>query len=96
MNPITHLWQSTVCAGVAALLAVAFRHASARTRYNIWLAASVKFLVPLGLLLDLGRYASSAMAPAAGGVSDSVAARWLTAAPIRQPPAGRRASRAQS
>jgi bla regulator protein BlaR1 len=45
--PLTdHLWQSTVFGGVAALLALALRKNYARTRYWLWLAASVKFLIP--------------------------------------------------
>jgi uncharacterized protein (TIGR03435 family) len=50
-----HLWQSTVVAGVAALLAVALRHNTARVRYWIWFAAGIKFLVPLSLLVVVGQ-----------------------------------------
>ena len=35
-----HLWQSTVFAGIAALLTVALRKNHARTRYWLWLTAS--------------------------------------------------------
>src|SRR5580765_835753 len=45
-----HLWQSTVFAAAVALLAVAFRENRARVRYALWLAASVKFLVPFAML----------------------------------------------
>src|ERR1035437_6450120 len=41
-----HLWQSTGFAAVAVLLALALRANHARARYWLWLAASVKFLVP--------------------------------------------------
>jgi len=51
-----HLWQSTLCVGVAALLAWAFRNAGAHVRYGIWLAASLKFLVPFSLLAALGSH----------------------------------------
>ncbi len=51
-----HLWQSTVFAAVAALLALALRQNHARTRYCLWLIASVKFLVPFSLLVALGGY----------------------------------------
>jgi uncharacterized protein (TIGR03435 family) len=51
-----HLWQSTLCVGVAALLACAFRNAGAHVRYGIWLAASLKFLVPFSLLAALGSH----------------------------------------
>jgi uncharacterized protein (TIGR03435 family) len=49
-----HLWQSTVFAALAALLTLIFRRNHARTRHAIWLAASLKFLVPFGLLMTLG------------------------------------------
>src|SRR5215467_11175102 len=50
-----HLWQSTVVALIAGLLALALRKHHARARYWLWLAASVKFLVPFSLLFALGR-----------------------------------------
>jgi len=49
-----HLWQSTVFAGIAGLLALALRHNHARTRHWLWLIASVKFLVPFSLLAAVG------------------------------------------
>jgi uncharacterized protein (TIGR03435 family) len=51
---INHLWQSTLFAGVVALLAVAFRRNQARIRYWLWLTASMKFMVPFATLADLG------------------------------------------
>ena len=49
-----HLWQSTVFAAVAAVLALGLRKNHARARYWLWMAASVKFLVPFSLLVTLG------------------------------------------
>jgi uncharacterized protein (TIGR03435 family) len=49
-----HLWQSTVVALVAALLTLALRKNHARARYWLWLAASLKFLVPFSFLVMLG------------------------------------------
>ncbi len=49
-----HLWQSTVFAAVAGLLALALRQNQARVRYWLWLLSSLKFLVPFSLLLQLG------------------------------------------
>ncbi len=49
-----HLWQSTLFAVVAALLTLALRKNDARARYWLWLAASLKFLVPFSLLTTLG------------------------------------------
>lgn len=49
-----HLWQSTLFAlGVALVIAV-LRHDAARIRYSLWLAASLKFLVPFSLLAAVG------------------------------------------
>ena len=49
-----HLWQSTLFAIAAALLALALRNTRAQVRYWIWLCASLKFLVPFAILLSLG------------------------------------------
>lgn len=51
-----HLWQSTAFAAVACLLAFALRKNQACTRYWIWLAASMKFLLPFSLLFVIGSY----------------------------------------
>jgi len=47
-----HLWQSTVCVGVAWLLTLALRRNRAAVRYRILLAASIKFLVLFPLLIS--------------------------------------------
>ena len=49
-----HLWQSTLFAAAAGLLTLILRKQHARVRYGLWLAASVKFLIPFSLLVDLG------------------------------------------
>jgi bla regulator protein BlaR1 len=49
-----HLWQSTVFVAAAAALAFALRKNGAHVRHWIWLTASVKFLVPLSLVMSLG------------------------------------------
>ena len=51
---ITHLWQSTVFAVLAWLLTLALRNYPARVRFSVWMAASIKFLVPFALLTALG------------------------------------------
>ena len=53
-----HLWQSTLVALAAGLLAFVLRKHHARARYWLWLAASLKFLVPFSLLVGIGRYLS--------------------------------------
>lgn len=50
----SHLLQSTVFGLAAALLTLGFRNNQARVRYWLWLAASVKFLVPFQVLVLLG------------------------------------------
>ena len=49
-----HLWQSTLVTAAAALLTLALRRHYARARYWIWLAASMKFLLPFSLLVAVG------------------------------------------
>jgi uncharacterized protein (TIGR03435 family) len=55
MNEIfNHLWQSTAFAAAIALATLALRRNSPRVRYWLWLAASVKFLIPFSLLVSTG------------------------------------------
>ena len=51
-----HLWQTTVFAAVAAGLTMALRGNAARVRHWVWLAASLKFLVPFSILMALGSH----------------------------------------
>lgn len=51
---VNHLWQSTVFALLAALVALALRNHSARLRYWVWFAASIKFFVPFAALAAMG------------------------------------------
>src|SRR5262245_39196893 len=51
-----HLWQSTIFAGVVALIAFGLQQNRAAIRYRLWLAASVKFLVPFAVLMNIGSY----------------------------------------
>lgn len=55
MNAVfNHLWQSTVFAAAVALACAALRRNSPRLRYWLWLAASIKFLLPFSLLVSTG------------------------------------------
>ncbi|HEY2383610.1 MAG TPA: M56 family metallopeptidase [Terriglobia bacterium] len=55
LSPLAnHLWQSSLFAGVAGLLTLALRKNRASVRYWLWLAASVKFLIPFSLLVSIG------------------------------------------
>ncbi len=49
-----HVWQSTIVAGLAWLITIALRRNRAAARYGVWLAASLKFLVPFALLVSAG------------------------------------------
>src|ERR1700733_11852040 len=49
-----HLWQSTLFALVIAVFTLALRKNQASLRHHLWLAASLKFLVPFSLLVSLG------------------------------------------
>ena len=67
LSPLAnHLWQSTVFAAAAGLLILALRRNRASVRYGIWLAASVKFLIPFSLLVSIGGAFGWRTAPAIG------------------------------
>ncbi|HZI56341.1 MAG TPA: M56 family metallopeptidase [Verrucomicrobiae bacterium] len=59
-----HLWQSTLFAILAGLLAWTLRRNQARVRYWLWMAASIKFLVPFSLLVGVGSRFSWSHSPA--------------------------------
>jgi bla regulator protein blaR1 len=61
-----HLWQSTLFALAAVPLTLALRKQAAQTRYSVWLAASLKFLLPFSLLSAIGSRLSPAHIPASG------------------------------
>ena len=50
---LDHLWQGTLFAGVVWLVCLLAKRASSKTRYGIWLLASVKFAVPAVLFVWL-------------------------------------------
>jgi bla regulator protein BlaR1 len=60
---LNHLWQSTLFALAIAFATLAFRGNDARVRYWLWLAASIKFLVPFSLLIAFGRLISWPVPP---------------------------------
>ncbi len=51
-----HLWQSTLFAVVAGLLTLLLRKNHARARDALWLAASLKFLIPFSLLVSFSSH----------------------------------------
>jgi beta-lactamase regulating signal transducer with metallopeptidase domain len=56
---LDHLWQSTAFLCLVGLLTLLLRRNSARARYWLWLAASLKFLLPLSPLTSLTKGLSS-------------------------------------
>ena len=49
-----HLWQSTMFVVACGVLSVFLRRSQAHVRHGLWLAASVKFLIPFSLLVSVG------------------------------------------
>ena len=76
MMLLAHLWQSTICVGLAAVLVAGLSRAPGRVRHRIWLFASVKFLLPFGVLAAAGR-AVGAWLPATAAPSSTFTIRWL-------------------
>jgi uncharacterized protein (TIGR03435 family) len=60
-----HLWQSTLFTILVAIAATGLRKNQARVRFGLWMAASLKFLVPFASLEYLGSLA----APRHGGAT---------------------------
>ena len=60
-----HLWQTTIFAGVVWLLTLMLRRNRATVRHGLWVAASIKFLVPFSLLIWLGGQCEWRKAPLA-------------------------------
>lgn len=81
---MNHLWQSTLFVGFVWLAARGLRGNGARVRYGLWTAASVKFLVPVSLLVSLGerfewRVAPASLQPAVSFMMKDVLAPALAA-----------------
>ena len=97
LSPIAnHLWQSTVCVAAVWLLTLALRQNRAAVRYWLWLAASVKFLVPFSALVGAGAQFAWRTAPAIAPpqfslVMDQIG-RPFGASPSLAPPAASSAS----
>jgi bla regulator protein blaR1 len=91
MNAIAdHIWQSTICAAAAGVLALMLRKNNASVRYWIWFAAAVKFLVPLAALTAAANRIPLPQATVAASVAMDAAALVFRASAIPQiagPPA---------
>lgn len=57
---LDHLWQSTLFCGAVWALTLTLRGNGAAVRHGLWMAASVKFLVPFSLLFSAGAFISFA------------------------------------
>src|SRR6266576_3587722 len=75
-----HLWQSTLFAVVAGLLTLILRNNHARARYWLWLAASMKFLIPFSLLVAMGSHL-----PWSHGSAGTKAGLYLAMEEVSQP-----------
>jgi uncharacterized protein (TIGR03435 family) len=63
-----HLWQSTLFGVALGALTLALRNNRASVRYAVWMAASLKFLVPFTLLMGIGSQAPAVVARHIGAV----------------------------
>ena len=84
---VNHLWQSTLFAAAAGLLTLALRKNHAGARYGLWLAASVKFLVPFSLLVAMGshvtwRTGATPVAPRLAVALEQASQPFVAPAPI--------------
>jgi uncharacterized protein (TIGR03435 family) len=91
-SPLAHLWQSTLCVFMAWLLTLALKNNRASVRYWVWLAASVKFLIPFSLLVSAGSELGSRMLPAREhtrifSVVEEISRPFISSAPAPMPAA---------
>ena len=77
---VNHLWQSTLFALLAGVSILALRKNQARIRHHIWLAASLKFLVPFALLVNAGSWLAKL-----NGSSDSQPGFYFVLQTMSQP-----------
>ena len=69
---VNHLWQSTLFLVASALVALALRRNQAKTRHAVWLAASLKFLLPFSVLISLGGTFAWRTAPTAAAITPTI------------------------
>jgi uncharacterized protein (TIGR03435 family) len=80
-----HLWQSTLFAAAIASLALVLRNNHASTRYWLWFAASLKFLLPFSLLVFLGSHLTWLPQPLPHHDAGTAARSYLFVEEISQP-----------
>ncbi|HXX45742.1 MAG TPA: M56 family metallopeptidase [Candidatus Acidoferrales bacterium] len=59
-----HLWQSTLCVVAVWLLTLTLKKNRAAVRYQLWLAASLKFVIPFSLFVRAGNWLGWSVIPA--------------------------------
>jgi beta-lactamase regulating signal transducer with metallopeptidase domain len=84
MKPLAdHIWQSTLFAGILALVVWTLRRSRARVRHGLWMAGLAKFLLPFSALIAIGAHlpwrtsvhlAAPSISPAVLAVSEPFAA----------------------
>ncbi len=79
---VNHLWQSTMVLGIVWLLSRALSKNSAQVRYCIWMAASLKFLLPFSLFVDAGAWMRSLIMAPAGSTPAAAAVMRQIAQPF--------------
>ena len=86
-----HLWQSTLFAVAAGLLAAALRKNRAQVRFWLWLSASAKFFLPFALLMGFGSHmqwtparkiATQIAAPAVSYAMEQIAQPFAATLPL--------------
>jgi bla regulator protein blaR1 len=81
-----HLWQSTLVAITAGIIALLLRTNQARARYGLWLVASLKFLIPFSLLVGVGSHVARIQRPVGTRAQLYLVMNEVTQ-PFRQPTA---------
>lgn len=80
---LNHLWQSTAFAAAVALAAWLMRRNSPRFRYWLWLAASLKFLLPFSWIVSTAaRVPLPAAAPALGTLPVETISAYFAPVPM--------------
>ena len=85
-----HLWQSTLFAIAVWLITLTLRKNRAAVRHRLWLAASVKFLVPFSLLAGIGSHfqweTSVTTPPAVSIIVETISQPFSASGPPVVPP----------
>ena len=75
---VNHLLQSTAFAAACAVLTLTLRNNRAQVRYALWMAASLKFLLPFAALTAFGRALGHRLLPATAGQQVAVVFEFVS------------------